>query len=137
MESLSVEKMIKASVPNVFNAIKKGMLFEETGTVPGSLSMNFSEGGDYSFEWRSGGKCFGKFKSIVENRKVEMSWNTIEKNVDCVSDTTVTIELLEVENGTHFKLTHTGLKSGVSFDSHKRGWETSIDDFTNLSSNRN
>lgn len=129
MEQLIVKQNIGISTAKVFDAIKNGILFEETGLVEGSMKISFQVGGSYSFEWKSGGKCWGEFKNIEENKNVTFTWNTKEKKIESVSETTVSIKLDETPEGTLMTLTHEGLKSGKMFDSHKHGWETSTQGF--------
>lgn len=67
--------------------------------------------------------CTGVYQA-VEPRRVVMSFNWSEQPLP--SDTTLTFELDEVEDGTRLRLTHEGLPGDEAVQMHTQGWESCL-----------
>ncbi|MDZ4677380.1 MAG: SRPBCC domain-containing protein [Oligoflexia bacterium] len=128
-KTIELTKSIKGSAADVFEALKSGLLFKATGINSGNFKHDFREGGSYSLEWNSGGKCFGTYRQIIPNQSITFSWTSADCKGATPEDTTVQVTLIERGGTCELKLIHEGLKPGFSFDDHLSGWTTSIDDF--------
>ena len=64
----------------------------------------------------------GRFVEVVENDRIVHTW---EPGL-------VTIELLDVEDGTEVVLTHEGLPDGEIVDGHAAGWESALDNLAGV-----
>ena len=62
----------------------------------------------------------GKNIELIPNKKIVQTWRTVEFN-ESDEDSTVTILLVEIENGTEVTLTHTNIPDGQT--QYKKGWE--------------
>ena len=129
-KSVEVTREFRTSPDLLFKGIASGLLFRDTGIINETLELHFEPGGTFSFEWVSGGRCFGTFAEIVENERVVFSWETVECDAPTEGATEVTIQLTGHGANTVLKLTHGGIPSGKSYENHLHGWTTSFDDFS-------
>lgn len=72
----------------------------------------------------------GRFIEIIPNKKIVFTWKW--ENRDEIDSSTVSIDLIETENGTDLILTHTGFSSDDSKNDHNRGWNLCLDELINL-----
>lgn len=125
---LEVTKSIPGAASAVFGAIRDGVLFKTTGLEEKSFKSDFREGGKYELEWKSGGKCSGRYIQIIPDRIVCFTWNSVECKGGTNKDTQVTITLESDGKNCLLKLVHEGLDSGFSYEDHLKGWTSSLDD---------
>ena len=113
----------------VFEAIEKGLLLKSTGIKEETFVHKFCQGGSYSLEWKSEGRCSGRYVQIVPNQQVEFTWNSVDCKGATNNDTTVTVTLVAHGNECELKLVHKGLDDGFCYEDHLAGWIESLDDF--------
>jgi glutathione S-transferase len=143
-QSLQIIRHIKAPRERVFAAFSsiKGM---EPWFGPGpdcrlSGEVDFRVGGNYRMVINSPDMedphkrmdyiVRGRYENIQSPEKIVFSW-TWEGDPDWVGlESTVTVELLEAEEGTELRLTHSGFPSEISQGRHEYGWNGSFDKMT-------
>jgi uncharacterized protein YndB with AHSA1/START domain len=126
---IDLERQIDAPASSVFEAISRGELFKATGIVAETFEHDFRAGGNYRLEWRSGGKCAGRYLEIIPRTLIAFSWNSTDCDSATNKDTRVTVSLLDQQQGCTLRLTHEGLDEGLSHADHLNGWTSSLDDF--------
>ncbi|QRR00414.1 SRPBCC family protein [Dyadobacter sandarakinus] len=120
--SLKVEKLLALPVIKVFRAWTTE--FDLWFAAPGSLLGKPEPNCPFYFETFYGGirhPHYGRFLSIEEPHRVEMTWITGASGTRG-AETLLTIELVPHEVGTFIKLTHAGFADTASRDLHNEAW---------------
>ncbi|SKB84057.1 SRPBCC family protein [Dyadobacter psychrophilus] len=119
---LKVEKLIALPVSKVFKAWTNqiDLWFASPGSFLGKPENNTP----FYFETSYQGirhPHYGRFLSIQENEKIELTWVTGEGGTEG-AETIVTITLSGHETGTFLSLTHAGFVSETSRNNHQDAW---------------
>ncbi len=128
-KTIELIRQFDCPVNIVFDAIKQGLLFKSTVIKEEGFVHNFSEGGTYKLEWKSGGRCSGKYLQIIPNQLVKFTWKSEDCKAATSDNTTVTVSLISNNNGCQLKLVHDGLDDGFCYEDHLAGWTSSLEDF--------
>ena len=80
------------------------------------LHMRGAEGESYT--------ASGVYRTVEAPRRLVFTWDWEEEG-HAVGETVVTVELLEVDEGTEVVLTHEGFPAAEAAEGHRKGW-TSI-----------
>ena len=96
-------------------------------------------GGEYRFVSNTSGcgggnsdvnkEIGGVYKEIKKPSKLVFTWRWMNNPRRGDGETTVTIDLAEVQGGTQLTLTHEGFATGESRDGHNQGWNGILDTF--------
>ena len=123
--ALRITRVIAAPIERVFAAwtdpaqMSRWFFVEETWSA--EVENDLRAGGAFSIKMRSGEgtmlDCSGVYLEIDPPRRVVFSWTSY-----AVTDTRVSIDLLEVEGGTELTLTHEGLVDVEVRKMHAQGW---------------
>ena len=135
-----VRKVVHASPERVFDAWTKPEIMQHWYVGAKGVSrpaVDLRVGGAYSNEMiiegctdgEVGQKSYlhtGTYLEIVRPERLVFTWNS-----PAVQNTTVTVELREVDGGTEVTITHQ-LNSQEEFDSHRQGWTFALDGLGSL-----
>lgn len=130
-KSLTVSKIINADKATIFEALTNQELMQQwffagpdgwSSTVKSlskvgseyQIDMHDDQGNTYSHT--------GKYEEIVPNDRLVFSWNS-----QAVTDTLVTITLIEVDGGTEVKLLHEFMPNDEMVQNHTNGWTTILE----------
>ena len=81
---------------------------------PWTSTMVNAEGGSY--------KVSGEVVSVNPPDSLEFTWAWHDENDERGHDSKVRFEVKAVEDGTHFKMIHSGLANEDSVNGHEQGW---------------
>lgn len=130
-KTVELTRIFKAPVSVVFDAIAGGYLLRATGTIEESLKHDFRIGGEYSLNWQSlpAASCTGRYVEIVKDKLVKFTWTSLNCPGATDGETTVTVSLVQKDNGCEMNLVHEGLTVGICYDDHLAGWTSSYNEF--------
>ncbi len=115
---IRIEKKFSLSAPRVFDAIRRGELFQCCGKE--ILFLEFAVGGSYSLKYKNGADIEGKILEIEPNKKFVFTWGQGGR---------VTIELVGTGNGSMLKLTHKEIADESLQQRFTVGWTDGVDTF--------
>lgn len=124
--SLTVARTIKAPIERVYNAwldpstLAQFMLPGEGMSVP-KAETDPRVGGRFSIIMAAGNDELphgGEYKALTPHTQIVFTW----ESPFSIDGSTVTINLKEVEDGTHLELIHVKFPSEESRDNHDSGW---------------
>jgi len=129
--SLKVEKIIRRPAPEVFDALKSGLLFMNCSANSTTMKIDFRVGGRYHIDFVSMKKSnYGEFLEIVPDKKIVFTWCQAPSPGQ-KPDTTVTIDLFsEGSSSTRLVLQHEGFKDQATCDAHMGGWTSGLGDMS-------
>ena len=142
--TLKVTRFIKAPRERVFEAwTNPDQLMHWMG--PGvsyltSAKNDLRVGGRYELKMNTTG-CYGEegivgvggvYKEIKKPSRIVFTWAWTDNPRDGGDETTVTVDLVEVQGGTQLTLTHEGFTTVESRDGHNDGWTRTIDKLERL-----
>lgn len=125
---VKVEKMIRRPAREVFQALAEGRLFNNCGAAMADMKIDFRVGGGYELGFQNAEmKVCGKFKEIVQDRKICFTWGD-EGSAEGFPMTDVKIELIADGDATRVLIHHTGFKTKQEADEHNFGWTAGLND---------
>lgn len=128
--SLKVEKLIHRPTPEVFDALKSGLLFMNCSANSATMKIDFRVGGQYRIDFASMSKSnYGEFLEIVPNKKIVFTWCQAPAPGQ-KPDTQVTIDLFSEGANTRLVLQHAGFKDQSVCDAHIGGWTSGLNDMS-------
>lgn len=135
--TLNVARTIKAPIERVYNAwldpamLARFMIPGEGTTVP-KAETDPRIGGRFSIVMAAGDDELphgGEYKELNPHTRIVFTW----ESPFSVDGSTVTIQLKEVDEGTHVELTHVKFPSEESRDNHKAGWSAILEKLAEVS----
>ena len=128
-----VKKTVNARIEDVFDAWanpkKMNQWFFPKAGWQAQAGNEFKVGGTYSLEMiKDEGSKFvqkGEYKEIIPNQKIVFTWcaGACEDGVVKEPNSTVTVELEEIEGGTELTLTHELIPTEELRQEHEQGWQ--------------
>lgn len=124
--SLNVARTIKAPIERVYNAwldpamLARFMIPGEGMTVP-KAEADPRVGGRFSIVMAAGDDELphgGEYKELNPHTRIVFTW----ESPFSIDGSTVTIDLSEVDDGTHVELTHVKFPDEESRNNHEAGW---------------
>jgi uncharacterized protein YndB with AHSA1/START domain len=122
--TLVLRRVVAHGRPRVFEAFTRGELMSawfcavDEGTA--EVRADFREGGAFEIDMKGPrgevAHHHGRYLEIVPDRRIVMTWTS-----PAVENTTVSIELEEVEGGCRITLSHRGLPTEW-LERHEKGW---------------
>lgn len=139
--TLKISRFIKAPRERVFEAwTDPEQLMKWMGPGPSyliSAKADVRPGGSYVFEMNTVGcghenapglvGIRGVYKEVKKPSRLVFTWAWVDNPTANDGETTVTVDLVEVQGGTQLTLTHTGFATEESRDAHNMGWTGTID----------
>lgn len=139
--TLKISRFIKAPRERVFEAwTDPDQLMKWMGPGPSyliSAKADVRPGGSYVFEMNTVGcghenapglvGIRGVYKEVRKPSKLVFTWAWVDNPTASDGETTITIDLAEVQGGTQLTLTHEGFATEESRDAHNMGWTGTID----------
>lgn len=120
--NLAVERIMETPPNVLYQAWTKQ--FDRWLAAPGSVIMQGEVNTAFFFETEFENKRhphYGRFLKLEENRLVEITWVTGARGTKG-AETVVTVELESYNNGTEFRLSHSGFPDEESKNQHEQAW---------------
>lgn len=126
VEAVEVEVWIAASPETVFDFFTDpGLMVQWMGRA---VETDPRPGGSFRCEIKDDTIASGEFVAVEPPERVVFSWGwNSEDSVTPAGSSTVEVVLAAERDGTHVRLTHTGLPSAESATKHGHGWRHYLD----------
>ena len=130
MSELKIERIFESDPETVFAFVTEGEKLlqwwgHEGMTIP-EHNLDFSGPGPWmaTLVGAEGGryKMSGEVIAVDPPNSVEFTWGWHDENDERGHDSKVRFEVKAVEDGTHFKMIHSGLANEDSVNGHEQGW---------------
>lgn len=133
-ESLHLTRTLPATPVRLFDACTSAdQLKRWTCPDPGAavdVTVDLRVGGRYSIRMDAEGGPFtahGTYRVVDRPRRVVYTWAWKEESHPMNTETLVTVELVQADDGTEIRLVHEGFPTPGDRDGHEQGWNICLD----------
>lgn len=126
--SMTLELRMKADAASIYNAWTRDfdLWFAETGELIMTPEVNRPFFFYNRHDWGRHAH-YGRFIQLEKNKLIEMTWLT-GKDGTFGAETVIRIELVPQDEGTVFRMTHSGFENEAAAKSHKDNWPLALEE---------
>lgn len=118
--TVTVERSLPRPRARVFDDLESGRVFDLTGAE--SVSLDFSEGGEFLLTFDGRGTVRGQFERIRHGAEIVMSWIVEGFRRDPDPDSKVWIRVMDEGAGCRIAVTHAGIATAESAAAKEQAW---------------